>query len=72
VDRLAFLMLFALFLSCLGYAEWRDKMERAEDAADISRSRFHLCDPGAPRLVVGNISYCVAAMADLNALRFTH
>lgn len=71
MDRLAFLMLFALFLSCLGYAEWQDKIARAEDAARMSQ--FHLCDHDAPRVVVGSLSYCVSPrVGDLSALRFTH
>jgi hypothetical protein len=70
VDKLAFLMLFALFLSCLGYAEWRDKNERAEAAARVSR--FHLCDHEAPRVTVGILSYCASPRYDLSARIFTH
>ena len=71
MDKLAFLLLFASFLSCLGYAEWVDKVERAEAAAREA-NRFHLCNHEAPRVAVGSLSYCASPRYDLSARIFTH
>ena len=57
-DKLACLILFALFLSLLGYAEWIDKNERAEVAAQISR--FRPCDRETMMVQgPGMLDYCV-------------
>jgi hypothetical protein len=58
--RLALVLLLALVLASMGYAELKSKNERAEAAAHESRSRFRLCDSETTRMPgPGMLDYCV-------------
>lgn len=58
--KVALVLLLALLLVSMGYAELKSKNERAEAAAHEAGSRFRLCDRETMMMLgPGMLDYCV-------------